>query len=320
MSYIVDDFGMLDDGGKVLKITISNEIASVSILTYGAILHSFTAFGRNVVVTADDIKGYVGRSNSKIIGPFANRIKKGHFVLNGKEYQLDINNKSNCSHSGSANIGNHIWNIKDHTDDSITLTTQHKAMVGGIPGNMEFAVKYMLFGSTLRISYEVTSDEDSIINPTNHAFFNLNAGNENILNHEVEMNADRYMEVDQELIPVAVSSVAGTDFDFTSYHRIGERRGGAYDHCFIFSGTPMCKVKADGFMLSVKTDRPAMQMYTGKGLVAEYCPRGEMGAFGGVALETSGYIDAVNHPEYPSAIINKGDTFTSWTEYTISKV
>ena len=319
MAYIEEFFDRFSDGREVFKITISNENASVSFLTFGAIIHSFFAFGRNVVISSDSVKAYEKVSNGKIIGPFANRIGNACFVLNGKEYLLDKNNGKNNIHSGSANIGNHIWDIKMHDDHSVVLHTDHLAMDGGIPGNMSFDVRYSLIGTTLRIDYEVQTDADSIINPTNHVFFNLNEDNSTILDHQVRIDADYVLDVDKSLIPTHLIPVSGTDFDFTSFRRIGDRMNGAYDSCFALSGGHECILKAAGLSLVMSTDRPAMQLYTGKSLSMVDCPRGKIGAFGGVALETSGYPDAINHPEFPSAVIRRGDVFRSWTEYRVEK-
>lgn len=316
---LIEDFGALKDGRKIERITLSNDVASVSILTFGAILQSFVAYGRNVVVSSDSVQVYEGISNGKVVGPFANRIKNGQFSLNGKTYQLDRNNGQNSLHSGSANFGNHVWDIRSLDDNSVTLHTCHKAMDGGIPANIEFDVIYELDNATLRIIYKAIADDDTIINPTNHVFFNLHDRNQQILDHVVRMNADRFIDVDDELIPISVSSVKNTDFDFETPHTIGERRGGFYDHCFVFKARPECIVSSDGYSLIVNTDRPAMQMYTGKALSVDCSPRGKIGSYCGVALETSGYPDAVNHPEYPSTWLKKGEQFESWTTYTVKK-
>ncbi len=319
MACIIEEFGTLSDGRSVSKITISNEDAFASFLTFGAIFHSFSSYGRNVVVSLNNAKDYENVSAGKVIGPFANRISNACFSIDGKEFHLDKNNGRNNIHSGSANIGNHIWDIEAFDENSVTFHTKHKEGDGGIPGNMDFNVKYSLVKRTLRIDYVVSSDADSIINPTNHVFFNLNKDNKPILNHQVEIDASCFIDVDSESLPQKIVSVNGSDFDFTSFHSIGERRNGIYDNCFIFGKSHECRLKVADLMLIARTDRPAIQLYTGKSLSFPDTSRGAIGPFGGVALETSGYIDAVNHPEFESAFIKNGEVFKTWTEYEIRK-
>ncbi len=325
MSYTKDIYGKMKDGVVVDKITISNEEAKVSILTLGAIIESFevkTKEGwRNIVVSSSTLDGYIDDPTykSEVVAPYANRIKNGRFTLNGKSYQLDCNNGENNLHSGSANTGAKVWNVLFNTDNSVVMNVGHRDGDGGFPGNIGITVAYLLEGTSLTITYNIGTDMDTIVNPTNHAYFNLHGRDADIRDHVVVMNADRYVAADENLIPIAVKAVSGSDYDFTTPHALAERREGKYDTCFAFKEgeKPFSSISADNLTLTVETDRPAMQIYTGEFFSVADSPWGALGAFKGVALETSIYPDAPNNAEFPSPLLKAGEVLKTYTKYSV---
>ncbi len=314
----VVNFGKI--GGDVVdKITISSESASASILTYGATLQAFTAFGVDVVVGSDDPSKF---DNSKshmgqIVGPVANRIKDASFSLNGKKYDLTVNNNSNCLHSGTANYGNKIWTVTELEQNRVKLCYSSEENAGGFPGKQDVSVTYSLTGTRLLIEYAIVATEACPINPTNHAYFNLNGDNSDIRDHELKLNAQHYVDVDKELIPTAVLPVMDTDFDFTTPHKIGERRDGKYDNCFLFGDKKRGYLTNGKLKLFFETDLPCVQIYTGEFLSIENGKHGDVGAFGGVAIETEFMPDAANHPEYPGFKLVPGKEFRTFTSYEV---
>lgn len=303
----------------VEKIVISSKKASASILTYGATLQAFNAFGVDIVVGSEDPSKF---DNSKshmgqVVGPFANRIKGASFTLNGEKYDLTVNNNSNCLHSGTANYGNKIWKVAELEKDRVKLTYSSEENAGGFPGKQDVSVTYTLKGSRLLIEYAVVATKPCPFNITNHAYFNLNGDNSDILDHEIKLNAPHYVEVDKELIPTAVLPVMDTDFDFTTPHKIKERRGGKYDHCFLFGDKKRGYLTNGKLKLFFETDLPGVQIYTGEFLTIENGKHGDVGAFGGVAIETEFMPDSPNHPEYPGFVLVPGKEFRTFTSYEV---
>ena len=181
-------------------------------------------------------------------------------------------------------------------------------------------VAYLLEKNRLTISYTMVSDGKCVVNPTNHSYFNLKGDGSSILDHTVQIMADKVVLVDDTLIPTEVASVTGTDFDFTSPHTVGERRDGMYDHCFVFASVRKVKIEAAGLRLVVDTDRPAMQLYTGQFNPQCNCLWQKSGPFCALALETSEYPDAVNRKDFPCVVLEPGQVFKSRTSYTVEEM
>jgi Galactose mutarotase and related enzymes len=318
--YTISDFGLI---GKInsKKIVLSNENATVAILTYGATLQSFEAFGTDIVVGSEVPSAFFESSSfmGQVVGPVANRVRKSSFTLNGKVHRLENNDHGNCLHSGHANYGIKEWRVESHTDESVTLAVSSLKDEGDFPGLSNVSVTYTLKDTELTLDYTFTSTEDAPVNITNHAFFNLNGTNSDIRDHELFIASDEYVDVDELLIPTKTVSVKGTPFDFTSFKKIGERRGGAYDNCFLFGSEKKGTLTNGVLALDFATDLPGVQLYTGEFLDIKDGKNGMVGAFGGLALETEYMPDGINIPGSPSLVVKAGDVWKSRTSYKVRK-
>ena len=294
----------------------------------------------DVVLGYETVDQYVaGRASyGAIIGRYANRIAKGRFTLNGQEYQLPVNNGPNHLHGGR---GSHfrVWDAKQIDDRSVRLTYVFKDGEEGYPGNTTLTVVYTVTDDQeLKIAYEAVTDKPTVINFTNHAFFNLaGEGKGDILGHELTINADRFTPIDATSIPTGeLRAVTGTPFDFTRPMKIGARISNAdeqlkfgtgYDHNFVLnkagSGPSFAARLADpasGRVMEVYTTEPGMQLYTGNFNTGK--PPADVGKGGkpynfreAVCLETQHFPDSPNKANFPTTVLNPGQTFTSTTIY-----
>ena len=218
-------FGKMPDGTSVDVFTLSDGAYEARIATYGGVLVSFKAPDRNgkgadVFLGFNDLDGYVTNFNGPsdayfgaLIGRYANRIAHGTFMLDGKEYSLPLNNGENSLHGGPHGFNNVVWNAKP-IDNGVELTYRSKDGEAGYPGNLTATVRYTLVQGDLRIEYSATSDKNTVVNLTNHAYFNL-AGQGDILDHQLTLHASRFTPVDAGLIPMGeLKSVQSTPFDF----------------------------------------------------------------------------------------------------------
>ena len=274
-----------------------------------------------------------------VVGRYANRIAKGKFTIDGQEYTLTLNNGPNALHGGPGGWHSVVWDAEvpeNIESPSVKFRYFSPDMEEGYPGNMNVEVNYTWNDKNeIVIDYKVTTDKKSVLNITNHAYFNLHgAGNGDILDHELMINAKSFTPVDSTLIPTGeFRPVAGTPFDFTKPHAVGERidedydqlkLGGGYDHNFVID----VKLDVDasvydsvtGRLLEVITDQPGIQFYCGN-----FLDGSSVGHDGkpynyrsGLCLETQHYPDSPNHPEFPSTFLNPGDTFLSRTIYRFS--
>jgi aldose 1-epimerase len=272
------------------------------------------------------------------IGRYANRIAKGKFTLEGKKYTLPINNGPNSLHGGKDNFSYRAWEGKQIGDNKVELTLFSEHMDEGYPGNLNVKVTYTLTDNNeLTIAYEATTDRPTIVNLTNHAYFNLNGeGNGDILYHVVQIAADKYTPMDKNMIPTGeIAPVKGTPFDFTNPERIGKRInheniqlkfGNGYDHNYVLNRhndqTPVATVTGDlsGIKLEVFTDQPGMQFYTGNYMTGNNIARGDVKdaprtAF---ALETQHFPDSPNQPQFPSTVVKPGEVYNTQTTYKFS--
>jgi aldose 1-epimerase len=331
-------FTLSNTSGMKVKITpVGGHIMSIQLPDKNGAL-------TDVVLGYDSAKDYVGGKGfyGSTVGRFGNRIAKGKFSLDGKEYQLDVNNGENTLHGGRGGFHNVMWNGKDiatYEGKGVELTYLSKDGEEGYPGNLNVKVVFSLSDSNeLKIQYEATTDKPTVLNLTNHSYFNLaGEGSGDILNEEIAINADKFLPVDKGLIPTGeLRPVQGTPFDFREPHKIGERInldeeqvkvGGGYDHCFVLNKKPgealslAAKVKdpASGRMMEVWTTEPGVQFYTGNFLNGAPGKGGKPYNYrGAFCLETEHFPDSPNRPEFPSTVLKPGETFKSTTIYKFS--
>lgn len=295
----------------------------------------------DVVLGYDSAKGYIGGKGfyGSTIGRYGNRIAKGKFSLDGQEYQLAVNNGENTLHGGPGGFHNVKWNAKDVTTPEgkgVEISYLSKDGEEGYPGNLDVKVLFTLTDSNeLKIQYEATTDKATVVNLTNHSYFNLSGeGNGDILNHEVAINADKFLPVDKGLIPTGeLRPVKGTPFDFLEPHKIGERInadeeqvkiGGGYDHCFVLNQKTPGELSlaasvsdpASGRKMEVWTTEPGVQFYTGNFLNGAPGKGGKPYNYRyAFCLETQHFPDSPNRPEFPSTVLKPGETYKSTTIY-----
>jgi aldose 1-epimerase len=338
-------FGTLEDGTVVEIYTLTNAGGmSAKIMTYGATLtelHVPDKSGKmgDVVLGFDNLAQYVKGHPyfGSTVGRVANRIAKGRFTLEGKEYTLAVNNGPNHLHGGLKAFDKVVWKaepMKSPDGPAVKLTYHSPDGEEGYPGNLDVAVTYTLTEkNALRIDYAATTDRPTPVNLTNHTYFNL-AGQGDVLGHQMMLAADRFVAVDETLIPTGeLKAVKGTPMDFTTPHAIGERIaqvGGdpnGYDHCYVLnSGGSSLSLAArvyepaTGRVMEMDTTEPGVQFYTGNFLDGSLTGKGGVvyrkhSAF---CLEAGHFPDAVNHPRFPSVILRPGQTYQQRTEYRFS--
>ena len=308
-------------GEGVFRYTISNGEYSASVLNLGAILQSFKLKDHDVVLGFDSLDGYRSQTGymGQVVGPVANRIESGKFNLDGRSYQLELNdNGRNCNHSGSKNFGDEKWKMTGHSDASVTLSLVSEPK-GGFDQRLEVMVTYFLTeDGELILDYQIMSDRKCPINITNHAYWHLGEGDAR--NTLLKFKGNRYVTSDEYLIPTGTASIVGSDYDFTDGRIIGERRDGKYDTCFDLDG--ILVAEKDGLRLSMRTTMPCFQLYTAEFLSSTldgkeghpYAP------FEGFALESSYYPNFVNNPDFPGAYIEPGEVYRSTTTYKLEEI
>ncbi|WP_210520030.1 aldose epimerase family protein [Hymenobacter terricola] len=339
-------FGKTTDGTEVQLFTLRNANGVTATITnYAGTLTSLLVPDKNgklgdVILGFDDVSGYTSPAFRKanpyfgaLIGRYGNRIKGGKFTIDGKAYQVGVNNGVNSLHGGKIGYDQVIWQAEPGTSaDGQTLTLKYLSKDGeeGYPGNLNVTVVYTLTNdNALKIDYTATTDKATPINLTNHAYFNLNHGaGKDILGHEVTIPADRYTVVDAGLIPTGeLKPVKGTPFDFTAPHAIGERIAqvpGGYDHNWVLNtatgqhSAATVYEPVTGRTLEVTTDQPGIQFYTGNFLDGSLKGKGGTvyGKHAGFCLETQHFPDSPNEPRFPNTILKPGETFHSTSTYT----
>ena len=318
-------------------------IAKVS--TFGATLVELHVPDRDgkladIINGFDDVSGYEGEGNQYFgctVGRVCNRIAKGKFSLDGKEYTLAINNDPNHLHGGNEKaICRQVWKAEVvGGKQAVTFSLTSPDGEEGYPGNLSMKVTYTLTDDNeLRIDYEATTDQATPVNLTNHAYFNLGgAGSGTILGHELTLNSDQFTPTDDTLIPTGkIEPVAGTFLDFRTAHKIGERIPAddtpwkGYDHNYIVRGKAGEQRLAarvmdpnSGRVMEIHTDKPGIQFYSGNFLKEQAGKGGKKyphrGAF---CLETQHFPDSVNHANFPSTILKPGETFRTTTVHKFS--
>ena len=343
---VKSSFGKLDDGTPVDLYTMRNRSGiEVKIITYGGIIVSVRTPDRSgafddIVLGFDNLANYVHASPyfGAIVGRYANRIAKGRFTLDGKTYQLPINNPPNSLHGGDRGFDKVVWQAKPFDrPDGVGLVLSHVSPDGdqGYPGTVHVQVTYTLTDKNeLSVVYHATADKATPINLSQHSYFNLTGAKRDAMDHVLTLNADRYTPVDTTLIPIGeLRGVAGTPFDFRTPTAVGARindndeqlrRGHGYDHNFVLVPAASGLTHAahvleptSGRTLDVYTDQPGLQFYTGNFLDGTL--HGKQGRVYGrryaLCLETQHFPDSPNEPSFPSTILRPGKAFSSRTVF-----
>lgn len=338
------EFGKMPDGSTIESFTLSNsQGASAKVITYGASLTELHVPDKNgklgdVVLGFDNIEGYLGPHPhfGGTIGRYGNRIAKGKFTLDGKEYQLAINNAPNSLHGGPTGFDKRVWKgepLKVKDGAAVRFTYLSKDGEENFPGNLTVSVTYTLTNTNeLKLEYSAETDRDTIVNLTNHSYFNL-AGSGDILKYVLYLDADKYTPVDPTLIPTGeLASVANTPLDFRKPTVIGDHiaeiKGiGGYDHNFVLNGKAgtlrlagRVNDPASGRQMEVWTTEPGVQFYSAIGLNGSIMGKGGAAypKYGAICLETQHFPDSPNHPNFPSTVLKPGTKFHSETIYKFS--
>jgi aldose 1-epimerase len=340
-------WGETSDGQAVELFTLSREGApTVRVTSYGAYIVSILAPDRDgkmadVVLGYRDLAGYLGDTNflGAVVGRYANRIARGEFSLGGKRYTLARNNAPNHLHGGPKGFHTKVWApriVSGPEGDALELAITSPDGEEGYPGTLTATVVYSLDADGgLKLAYSATTDAETVLNLTNHAYFNLaGEGSGDILGHELQIEADSFTAVDETLIPTGeIRPVAGTPLDFREPVAIGARiddafpqlqAGGGYDNNYVVRGEPgelrlAARVfePGSGRVLEVLTTQPGVQLYSGNfldGTVVGKSGR-PYGKRSGFCLETQHFPDSPNHPEFPSVVLAPGERYSETTVY-----
>ena len=337
-----NEYGKTDDGRVVHEYVLTNKNGlRVKLITWGATLTSVETPDKNgklanITLGFDKLAGYTQRHPyfGSTVGRYGNRIAKGKFTLDGETYTLATNNGPNHLHGGKVGFDMVLWDaVETKTDNSVGAKFYYLSKDGeeGYPGNLKTSVTYSLTDANeLKIDYTATTDKATVINLTNHAYWNLaGAGSGDILKHQLMLNADKWIPTDETSIPTGeLASVKGTAMDFTTMHAIGDNIAElkkpphttkGYDHCYVLRGQSgklelAAKVKepTSGRTMEIYTTEPGIQLYCGNFL--DGSPAGnnhkQHDAF---CLETQHYPDSPNQPSFPSTVLKPGATYKSQT-------
>lgn len=323
------------DGTGVQEITIrSPEGAEAKIITWGAVIRDLVVpvAGRpqTTVLGLNSMADYRAHSPSfgAVPGRFANRIARGQFVLDGTSYQLPLNEKGRTTlHGGPKGFGKQPWRLLEHDATSVTLGLTSADGDAGFPGRLEVVCRYALHGLALRMELTATTDASTIVNLTNHSYFNLD-GSADVRDHELMVAAAFRTAVDEDLIPTgAIVPVAATPFDFRAPRPIRDPSGQTYDTNYVLARQPdpttglahavTLRSARNGLTLEVATNQFGIQVYDGSkvNVPVEGLNGVRYGAFAGMALETQTFPDAPNHRHFPSSVVRPGEIYSQTTEY-----
>ena len=351
MSMKKEVFGKTKDGREVTRYILENNNGlKAAFLDLGAVISNVWMPDKegnvdDVVHGYDTVAGYEvnGPSFGAPVGRCANRISDGRFFLNGKEYQLDQNDSTNCLHSGFLRFNHLMYDVeyeKGEGEECLIFSRLSPDGEQHFPGNFQYSITYRLTDNNeILIAYDGVSDADTVVNMTNHSYFNLGKGGHrcsNVLQHEVKIFADKYTPVNDLLYPTGeICPVNGTPFDFTSFKVLGTDvvsdknspdyfKG--YDHNFVLEHeqgevvlAAVCREPSTGRELEVMTDQPGVQMYTAPELFEEGGKEGmTYGHSSAVCFETQNFANAINTPGFPSAVLKAGDSYRHTTVYRFS--
>lgn len=335
-------FGRLDDGRNVELFALSNNQVTVKITNYGAIITSIEMPGKNgatenVVCGFEKLESYISKEYlgsypyfGAIIGRFGNRIANGKLTIEGTNYEMAINNGPNHLHGGKIGFDRRLFDfeiIQEIDKVGVILTYLSPDMEENYPGNLNVTCIYTLNKQNeLAIEYVAETDKTTVINLTNHTYFNLTAGKENVLNHELELHATKMTEMVEQIPTGKIIPVAGTPFDFTKVKKLNHQISSVpmgYDDNFVLDNEKgelkyigYLKEESSGRKVEVFTTQPGIQVYTGywnPELTIDGMKK--FGSFSGIALETQHYPDSVNQPEFPTTLLKPGEKYNEKTIY-----
>ncbi len=336
-------WGIAPDGSAAQSFSLANDVLALEVLSFGARVTSLLAPDRagnvgDVVLGFAALEPYVEHTAflGCTVGRYSNRIGKGRFSLEGRTYQLSANDGENTLHGGADGLWHKNWEGRA-LPDGVEFRIESPDGDQGFPGNLKVMARYRLDGPRVVLEYEAMTDETTVINLTNHAYFNLaGEGSATILDHALQIEADAFTAIDENAIPLGNSEpVAGTPFDFTSPQTIGERihethpqllNGRGYDHNFVLRGEagslrPAATVvhRESGRRLLVETTEPGVQFYSGNYLDGSLVGRSGRPYHwrSSLCLETQHFPDSPNQPAFPSTILRPGETFRSTTVWTL---
>ncbi|MBR5224112.1 MAG: galactose mutarotase [Clostridia bacterium] len=331
-------FGVTRNGEQVTAYTLKNGAMGAVILDYGCIIQALYAPDKNgnpvdVVLGYDTVKAYEDNDGylGAAIGRVGNRIAKGKFTLNGKDYTLAVNNGPNHLHGGLVGFDSVIWNAQV-TDDALIFTRTSPDGEEGYPGNLAVTITYRLTENAIVLTYDAKTDADTLVNLTNHTYFNL-AGEGDVLDHVLKVNADAFCEGDPDCLPTGkLLPVAGTPFDFTEPKKIGKdigaddvqlKNAGGYDHNFALNaGVDAAAVlysEKTGIEMTTTTTLPGVQVYSANFLTEREGKGGrKIGFRHALCLETQVYPDAIHNAHFPSAVLKAGEAYHTETTYTFT--
>lgn len=332
-------FGVMPDGTPIHRIVLNSGIR-VAILTYGAAIQSIEVPDRDgcvadVVLGLNTLADYIAYSPhfGAVPGRYAGRIRDAHFDLDGVTYDLPRNDGRNTLHGGPDGFGKRAWRLVAYSPAHVDLALTSPDGDAGFPGTLDVRLRYTVDQTTLGIQITATTDRATVLNLTNHAYFNLNGeGSGGIDDHELTIHARRAMHIGPDAMPTgALCPVAGTPLDFTTPRTIGSRlrsghpqmlRARGYDHAFLLDGTglrPAARLvsHASGRTLDVLTTQPALQLYTGNTLTGAYAGHSGRSYRPGdaVCLEAQHLPDSPNHPHFPSTVLRPNETFRATIQF-----
>lgn len=346
---LVGAFDKTVDGKQTGLYTLTNANGcEVAITNYGAKIVSLMVPDKegkmvDVVLGHNSIDEYLSSEEpyfGAVCGRTANRVANGKFTLDGKEYHLAVNNGPNSLHGGIKGFNSQVWDVKKLAGNSIELFYLSADGEEGFPGNLSVTVTYTLTDdNSLDICYKAVTDKPTILNLTNHSYFNLSGqGDPSVNDHLLVLHADYYLPTDDTAIPYGKpEAVKGTPFDFTSPRAIGERIdddfeqlhfGKGYDHTYLlnksvdneYASAGYCLSPKTGIRMEIVTSEPGLQLYTGNWMTGNF--EGKLGkrypARSAVCFETQHYPDSINKPDYPPVVLRPGQTFESKTSYRFS--
>lgn len=322
------EWGVTRDGRPVGRWQLSNERQQIQVAELGARWLGWRVSQHDLLLGLADVPAierdtcFIGA----VVGRYANRIANSQFTLDGQTYQLPPNEGSKMLHGGAGGLWSHVWQgtaVEVDGYPAVRFTTSSPAGDQGFPANLELQATYVLGENWVRLDYRANSDARTILNVTNHAYFNL-AGGGDVLGHRVQVAAHDVVAVDEQSLPTGEFwPVAGTDFDLRTPRSVGQQcastdpriasqRG--LDHCYVLDAQSEVAAQLSFGELTVEvlTDQPGLQVYCGQWL------SGDWGPFAGVCLETQHFPDSPNHPEFPSTVVEAGVEWRSSTTYRLA--